>query len=233
MPEKIIRQLDEANTPDEALDYLSDFFTSHGFNSFAFIIPHLTTRDQFRFCEKGLSKSFTKRYIQDHLHLHDPIPKAATRLKDVITLHELIAGLTLSESEQEFIDKLPSFDIIDGLIVPTCGLYHARGYFFLSCGTQEVLLKADRPVLKAVSQYSHLRIDELRVNQGEHRHVLSNREREVLEWVGAGKSNFEVAAILGISEATVSTHLKRLFSKLGVHDRVTAALVGFKLGLLH
>lgn len=50
--------------------------------------------------------------------------------------------------------------------------------------------------------------------------------------VAAGKSNPETAMILGISEATVGTHLKRLFTKLGVHDRVSAVLAGFKLGML-
>ena len=61
---------------------------------------------------------------------------------------------------------------------------------------------------------------------------LSPREAEILNWVAAGKSNPETAMILGISEATVGTHLKRLFTKLGVHDRVSAVLAGFKLGRL-
>jgi transcriptional regulator EpsA len=52
--------------------------------------------------------------------------------------------------------------------------------------------------------------------------MLSVREREVLEWVSAGKSNEEIGAILGISHNTVKNHLKRIFSKMGVTARSQA-----------
>ena len=54
-----------------------------------------------------------------------------------------------------------------------------------------------------------------------HRH-LTPREREVLLWVGRGKSNAEIAAILGLKPATVSKHLERIYPKLGVENRTAA-----------
>lgn len=45
---------------------------------------------------------------------------------------------------------------------------------------------------------------------------LTRREREVLKWVTAGKSDRHVAEILGITRATVSKHLERIYPKLGV-----------------
>jgi DNA-binding CsgD family transcriptional regulator len=53
---------------------------------------------------------------------------------------------------------------------------------------------------------------------------LSKREAEVLYWVTAGKSSPVVSTILGISHDTVRTHLKRVFTKLGVENRWSAAL---------
>lgn len=52
---------------------------------------------------------------------------------------------------------------------------------------------------------------------------LSTREREVLEWIGEGKSNGEIAIILGISLHTVKRHVERIFAKLGVENRHAAA----------
>lgn len=52
--------------------------------------------------------------------------------------------------------------------------------------------------------------------------VLSNREHEVLEWLEQGKSNSEMAIILGISEHTVRHHIERIFAKLGVENRRAA-----------
>lgn len=52
---------------------------------------------------------------------------------------------------------------------------------------------------------------------------LSVREREILGWVGEGKRNAEIAAILGISAHTVRNHLVNIFAKLGVETRTAAA----------
>jgi DNA-binding CsgD family transcriptional regulator len=56
--------------------------------------------------------------------------------------------------------------------------------------------------------------------------TLSIREREVLEWLGQGKSNAEIGMILGISTHTVKRHVERILDKLGVENRYAAALVG-------
>jgi len=53
---------------------------------------------------------------------------------------------------------------------------------------------------------------------------LSPREDEVADWMRRGKSNEEIAIILGISAHTVKNHLERIFRKLGVENRHAAAV---------
>jgi DNA-binding CsgD family transcriptional regulator len=53
---------------------------------------------------------------------------------------------------------------------------------------------------------------------------LSEREAEVLYWVAAGKSSPVIGTILGIRHDTVRAHLKKIFAKLGVENRLSAAL---------
>jgi len=53
---------------------------------------------------------------------------------------------------------------------------------------------------------------------------LTLREREVLEWVAHGKTNSEVAIILGISRHTVKKHVEHLLHKLGANNRVALAI---------
>jgi DNA-binding NarL/FixJ family response regulator len=57
---------------------------------------------------------------------------------------------------------------------------------------------------------------------------LSPKESEVLLWVAQGKSNAEVAVILGISEGTVKKHLEHIFEKLGVEKRGAASLIALE-----
>jgi DNA-binding CsgD family transcriptional regulator len=53
--------------------------------------------------------------------------------------------------------------------------------------------------------------------------ALTAREREVLEWVAAGKTNRDIAAILGARPRTIEKHLERIYEKLGVETRTAAA----------
>jgi DNA-binding NarL/FixJ family response regulator len=61
---------------------------------------------------------------------------------------------------------------------------------------------------------------------------LTPREREVLQWLVAGKTNQEIGAALGISEKTVEKHLDAVFRKLGVASRVEAAVLAVKKKLI-
>ncbi len=62
---------------------------------------------------------------------------------------------------------------------------------------------------------------------------LTGREMEVLELIVRGQSNKEIAMSLGISEATVKSHINNLLSKLGVTDRTQAATTALQRGLVH
>ncbi len=57
------------------------------------------------------------------------------------------------------------------------------------------------------------------------RHGLSQREAEVLFWIGQGKTNEEIGIILSISRRTAQKHIERLFAKLQVDNRTAAARV--------
>jgi DNA-binding NarL/FixJ family response regulator len=68
-------------------------------------------------------------------------------------------------------------------------------------------------------------VEERRLN------TLSDREFEVLGHISVGKANREIAKEMGLTTATVKSHVSSLLAKLQLRDRVQAALVGYEAGV--
>ncbi|MEH1016235.1 response regulator transcription factor [Micromonospora sp. CPCC 206060] len=62
--------------------------------------------------------------------------------------------------------------------------------------------------------------------------VLTDRERDVLAQVGAGRSNAEIGGILHLSPDTARTYVSRLLTKLHVRDRSQLVVIAYETGLL-
>jgi len=62
---------------------------------------------------------------------------------------------------------------------------------------------------------------------------LSARELEVLHLLVAGKSNKEIAQSLGITEATVKSHVSAILMRLNVSDRRQAVITALQRGWVH
>ena len=76
-----------------------------------------------------------------------------------------------------------------------------------------------------LSHFGNTQASERRRAAGRRLARPTDREREVAAAIGSGASNAEVAASLFMSEATVKAHVSRLFTKLGVANRVQIAIV--------
>ena len=59
---------------------------------------------------------------------------------------------------------------------------------------------------------------------------LTTREGEVLSWLSKGKTNRDIAQILGLSPRTVDKHLEQIYAKLGVENRTAAAAIATSTG---
>jgi DNA-binding NarL/FixJ family response regulator len=62
--------------------------------------------------------------------------------------------------------------------------------------------------------------------------TLTDREREVLRLLARGLTNHEIATQLHLSEPTVRTHVGRIYTKTGAHDRAQAVVFAYESGLI-
>jgi two-component system NarL family response regulator len=62
--------------------------------------------------------------------------------------------------------------------------------------------------------------------------ALSEREHEVLQWLTRGYTNREMADALSVSAETIKTHISNILGKLQARDRMHAAVIGLRRGLV-
>lgn len=109
----------------------------------------------------------------------------------------------------------------------------ARGFLLKDCPTDEIVAGLYQAVRGAVPvsprTLPHLVSEIMSPTVAP---PLTRREREVLGLVARGQSNSRIAESLHVSEATVKTHMRRVFHKLDVGDRASAVALAMSRGLL-
>jgi DNA-binding NarL/FixJ family response regulator len=103
----------------------------------------------------------------------------------------------------------------------------ARGYLLKGTFTEGML-----EAIRHVHAGGRLIAREVASRDHAPRPALTSREVGVLQLVAKGLSNKEIGAALFVSEDTIKTHLKHIFTKLGVGDRTEAALLAIQRGVI-
>jgi DNA-binding CsgD family transcriptional regulator len=62
--------------------------------------------------------------------------------------------------------------------------------------------------------------------------TFTSREREILRWTAEGKTAYEVGLILGITPRTINFHIQNVLAKMGVSNKIQAAVKAARVGLL-
>jgi LuxR family quorum sensing-dependent transcriptional regulator len=121
------------------------------------------------------------------------------------------------------------FGFASGLSVPIFGPTGSTGY------VSYAIFKGLKPDLPANKRTFHLmtlyaadRICSLRSAGSAHKPIVTNRQREVLTWVAAGKSAWEIGEILNISARTVEEHAQQVLQRLGAVNRTQAVAIAIR-----
>ncbi|MEU7590492.1 response regulator transcription factor [Micromonospora sp. NPDC049230] len=155
---------------------------------------------------------------------------------DGLTATERIARL----DRPPHVVVLTTFDLDE--YVHTALRYGAVGFLLKDAPAEDMLnavrsaargdaMISPRVTRRLLRQFSGPASDQ-RSNAEQRLAVLTEREREVLVAVGGGLSNTAIAATLYMSEATVKTHISRILAKLGLTNRVQAAILAHRAGVL-
>lgn len=181
----------------------------------------------------GFHPDVVRTYLKaDHRRL-DVMPRLTLTTGKPVRWSEGWGAVSTTEEEQGFLAMMREVEIGDGFGFPCYGpggrnAYVGVGVISETARTDELAVREMHLVAQAV----HVRICALTESEQPPAKALSTREREILLWVARGKSNGVIADILAISPGTVDTYLRRIYDKLGVSDRTSAAVRGIGMGVI-
>ena len=239
-----VAQLESADTVAQMEAILSSCLEKLGLRYFAYHVirangingtrlPHAITTYPKRWIEHYLSS----RYLEE-----DPVVGEALRRPLSFLWPEVCAPETLSHSQRHLMEDARDAGISNGLTIPIIG----RGVDAASLSvvpdeldaSGRLVLIRHRQLLQLLAIHfdrrarSKLLETELIGGSSRRRSLLSPREREVLEWIARGKSTWDIAQILRISEKGVEFHVENARRKLQAFGRTRAVVKALMLGII-
>lgn len=159
---------------------------------------------------------------------HDPVLREVPVRMRPFAWSDIARHRTLDENEQRVLAQAAVHGMKDGFAVPVIGLGEHFGLVSLA-GEECDLRPSTRARLTLASHYFYHLLAVHRRRASLSRPKLSARELEIVRWVAAGKSDWDIGRILAISAKTVNYHVERVKRKLGVATRTQAVLAALAM----
>ena len=130
----------------------------------------------------------------------------------------------------EVVQRARDFGIENGFVVPIPGPAGNVGNVWMG-GHNIEIPDCHKPSLHLMALYAFAQVQRL-TGKVRQTGMLSNREREILTWIAAGRSVAEISELLGLSGRTIEWHVQRSIEKLGARTRTNAVAIALREGII-
>ena len=165
-------------------------------------------------------RAWSAEYLQRQFAHSDPVLREITRRDHPFAWSDIWRQRPLTPREKALMSYSAEFGMRDGFAVP---IFESGSIGLVSLASAELKLEpGQRQALTLAAVYLHSRLSALRRRQAASLIRLTEREHEVMRWVAAGKSDWQIGRILNISAKTVNFHVENVKRKFGVASRAQA-----------
>jgi len=240
---ELILKIPIDGSADEIRRSLSDIVEEAGFDAFCYVAGRVVgpaTSGQAIWAKTPtVVTTFRDDWIQEY-HRNDyskidPAVQGALTQRVPVVWDSDSPPPSLTARQAKFLSDAADFDVRRGLTIPIYGPMGDFGLFSLISrknGRQfQSLIERRSHAARLVALYFHEWVRKF-TPSGSSRIPLTAREREVLHWAAAGKTNAETGTILGISQKTAQFHLYNSMRKLGVYNKPQAVVAAIRDGLI-
>jgi LuxR family transcriptional regulator, quorum-sensing system regulator BjaR1 len=153
---------------------------------------------------------------------------------DVMVWSDLLENETFADESKEVFREARSFGLADGFVLPQHYLNGAVGATILTSSDAITKSPRERAALQILASFYGSVVRRIMAPQTINACVkLTPRQRECLQWVRAGKTDWEIGKILNLSEHTVADHIDAARKRLGVKNRTQAVIEAIARRLIH
>lgn len=159
----------------------------------------------------------------------DPVLAALGQTQAPFAWSDVVAPGALEPPARQVMGLAAKYGMEDGFAIPIGDARHITGLVSLA-GPRRHLGRADRAMLSMAAIYVHQRLVTLRRERIASAVTLTDRELEIVRWIAAGKSDWQIGQILSISAKTVNYHVENVKRKYGVASRIQAVVAALNQG---
>jgi len=227
----VISDIGKSQSLEDILLHLSGFSKQMGFTYAGIgqiINPAILGRP---ICEFGISDfpdDFQQQWLNKGYIMHDPVLRYALSCRSAFTWREAYDYAT--RYGRQIIDEARDFGLRDGVAIPVMVGRYPTGLVSLVHPdpkfSDELMARIELVCIHSYTQM--LRV--INAEEEDRTIALSVREIDVLHYVAAGKTNWEVGKILGIGEDTIKMHMKNITKKLDAANRAHSVSIGIRMG---
>ncbi|OWY37899.1 hypothetical protein CEK28_14715 [Xenophilus sp. AP218F] len=224
-------------TENELKAFLDYVLTQAPTEHFVLALGRLNSQHQIQRLEKVLNVSYPNEwldhYLQENLAQHDPILRIQIGQGPV--LWEDRFNRAKGAEEKRFIAEATECGMGSGITFSAASGRNNIGSIFCLAGKESTRNAALVSMLNCLTPHLHqaaVRVANLPPAAPSNM-PLSQREYDIFHWMSRGKTNWEIATILNISERTVKFHVANVIRKLNANNRTHAIVLGMHLTLSH
>lgn len=223
------------DTAADALTLLQDFVKGSVLcNATYFAINVPTPEGKIGYALSTYSDEWHARYFEKRYQELDPIVERG--LSQIVPF-DWSADKNSSELVRTFFGEANEFGVAkNGFSVPIRGVGGDRSLFSINSDLSQLewkrFLKENKKDIMLAAFYFHMGVSEIG-NRSVGRIELSPRERETLKWLAAGKTGWEAAKIMSVSDRTIEFYLKNIRTKMRASNTMQAVARASIMGCIY
>jgi LuxR family quorum-sensing system transcriptional regulator CciR len=220
-----VRDVRNVGDEDALGEALADVCRDLGFRYFALTHHVDLRRSSSAIRIHNYPEGWAEWFEEQSLGATDPVHRASNITSVGFAWSKLPDMIALTPKDRRVLELARKEGIGDGFTVPAHVPGEAHGSCSFACVAGQPFCEEHLSLLQLVGAFAFeaaRRMRRSRLSGGPVQ--LTDRQRECVMWAARGKSDWEIAKVLGVSEATVGEHLRHAYERYGVGKRTLVAV---------